>query len=51
MYKELQAMAYLSICLKLDKLRSQYDKDAEILKGADYGALNVDKCPAAIEQK
>lgn len=32
MYKELKAMAYLSECLKLDKVSSQYEKDAEMLK-------------------
>ena len=32
MYKELKAMAYLSECLKLDTMGTQYEKDAEILK-------------------
>jgi hypothetical protein len=34
MYKELLAMAYLSDCLKLDKIGQQYEKDADMLKEA-----------------
>jgi putative isomerase len=34
MYKELKAMAYLSVCLKLDSISGQYENDAQTLKEA-----------------